>query len=469
MNVKILFTLFCIALSNTIIAQTDPCCDENTVSSLTQLTFENVPTDDLTQGQVYTLSTIDRGCLSPLQATFSFVSTGGDIPRVNRGGTSQEVLTVQYTATDGTILSGTSEVTYTFNNAVDVRIQFGSNDAVESLTFVTPYDFYTTPTGCGAFGDGHVFTTNGLGQTVWHNTNDQTCAQNSCPNEDCHGIFEWNDVTSITLGLSGTRLAQNQQIWISDYIAGTDVCENSPRECLDGIDSDGDGLTDCDDPQCQAIMKCDPCCDEIIVTDRTQLTFGSVPTGNINQGQNYVLSTTDRGCVDPLVTNFSFISTGGDIPRLSSGGTSNEVLGVNYTALDGTVLSGTSQVTYTFSGAVDVEIQFQSNDAVESVTFVTPFSGYDPPVGCGILGDGHVFTTNGSGQTVWHNTNNATCNNGGCATPDCNGTFQWEGVTTLVLGLSGTRLAQSQQIWISNYVRGWQKNTMCLPISVTKN
>src|SRR5262245_16318985 len=39
-------------------------------------------------------------------------------------------------------------------------------------------------------------------------------------------------------------------------IAGVSKAENTLAACTDGIDNDGDGLTDCADPDCRAFVVC---------------------------------------------------------------------------------------------------------------------------------------------------------------------------------------------------------------------
>jgi|GEM_PF-1972505 len=57
---------------------------------------------------------------------------------------------------------------------------------------------------------------------------------------------------------------------------GDPACENDPEDCDDGIDNDGDGLIDCDDPDCAL----DPNCGEIVGCE----PGGDIECGDVSQG-----------------------------------------------------------------------------------------------------------------------------------------------------------------------------------------
>ena len=123
-------------------------------------------------------------------------------------------------------LSGTSQITYTFSEEVDVRFSLRRNAASESVTFITPYDVINPGPGS---------TIESTNPVVWNNGDNSNFT-----------VFQFNNVTSITLGLEGNGSAQEQNIFIRDFI-GNAISQDTDGDGIDDhmdLDSDGDGCSD---------------------------------------------------------------------------------------------------------------------------------------------------------------------------------------------------------------------------------
>ncbi|MEM6963112.1 MAG: discoidin domain-containing protein [Bacteroidota bacterium] len=248
-------------------------------------------------------------------------------------------------------------------------------------------------------------------------------------------------VTAITYASPANNFWQNPSL------------NGCPEICNDGIDNDGDGLIDCDDPDCylaansgdadkdgdgignscdldddnDGILDTDECyvAPTIVTTPSSALFSSSLNgTAGVVSGK---LAAIDKGCLDSITVDFDFISTGGDIPSLgiSDGGLN---LQIQY----GGGLSGTSQVTYTFSEIVDVRLLLGSNSPSESVTFITPYDNITPGAGS---------TIESTSPVVWNNGNNGTRT-----------VFEFIGVNQIILGLEGNNLNQNQRMQVVNYL-----------------
>ncbi|MBK8622946.1 MAG: Ig-like domain-containing protein [Saprospiraceae bacterium] len=91
--------------------------------------------------------------------------------------------------------------------------------------------------------------------------------------------FTYTQNATTSIGRLGFNLGQsNQTVWI-DNVIFTEVCQ-IPEICDNGLDDNGNGLSDCSDPDC-------PCCNT--------LTAGGIVTGNQIECQNYnpgIISST---------------------------------------------------------------------------------------------------------------------------------------------------------------------------------
>ncbi|WP_143751911.1 Ig-like domain-containing protein, partial [Maribacter sp. 4U21] len=170
-----------------------------------------------TSGRLLTM-----GCQDQFTADFGFVSTGGDIPNLSTPDGSD--ISISYNGG----LSGTSEITYTFSEMVDVRLGLWSNGETESVTFVTPYDNIIP---------GPSSTIESTNPVVWNNNNLSSASDVT--------FFEFLGVTSITLGLEGDNLTQKQKMEISGFTleSCTDLDNNGVPDHFD-LDSDDDGCPD---------------------------------------------------------------------------------------------------------------------------------------------------------------------------------------------------------------------------------
>ncbi|WP_298956262.1 DUF11 domain-containing protein, partial [uncultured Nonlabens sp.] len=197
-----------------------------------------------------------ESCEGNFTADFDFVSLGGDIPRLqaqgitasNSSSTFTSALQANYRTPPA---AGNSSVTYTFSERVDVRIGLFNNEgpvgATEFVTFYTPFDSFSDTAGTvGVQGSGGTFeVVQGVNQpAVWHNQNRNIRGGSADPNAVTY--FQFNDVTSITLGLQGDGLTQNQLIEISRFIEGG-VCPDFDLDTqvnYQSLDADNDGIYD---------------------------------------------------------------------------------------------------------------------------------------------------------------------------------------------------------------------------------
>ncbi len=137
----------------------------------------------------------------------------------------------------------------------------------------------------------------------------------------------------------GTACDDNNTATTGDVIqanctcAGTPGTENTAIACADGVDNDGDGFSDCDDPGCQALnanIGCTTCfgdglsfadavvnysnnCGANIAIDPSQAL--GMPDWAGNQGQNHV-SLGNGGYVSLLFTNNTLTNSGTSSPDL---------------------------------------------------------------------------------------------------------------------------------------------------------
>ncbi|MEM9991457.1 MAG: hypothetical protein AAF738_06800, partial [Bacteroidota bacterium] len=170
-----------------------------------------------------------------------------------------------------------------------------------------------------------------------------------------------------------------------------------------------------------------PCCEETMQMTPVNVNFDdlAIVVGGISMGE------LETGCSEPLEYTISFVSTGGDIPNLSSTG---ERLNISYSG----GLNGTSEMTYRFSQSVDVTLSSRSNDPAESITFITPYDMIVPGVGS------MIETAPGVMPVVWNNGNEGTSYTD----------FIFNDVTEITLGLEGNNLTQQQRLAFSNYKTG---------------
>ena len=164
--------------------------------------------------------TINRDCLEDLIAHIEFATLTGDNPNLNlfSGSTGMQI---SYSG-----LSGTSQVTYTFSEAIDVSLYLNNNRWDEAVTFFTPYDNIIPGPGS------NIVSTNPV---VWHNNNDASG----------YTEFQYTNVSQIVIGVSGSDLNQVQQIGITypDNASCPDSDLDNISSYLD-LDSDGDGIVD---------------------------------------------------------------------------------------------------------------------------------------------------------------------------------------------------------------------------------
>ncbi|MGH1387796.1 DUF7507 domain-containing protein, partial [Kordia sp.] len=196
-----------------------------TVTTSTDVDYSNVTPTTNTGTSSGILAEIAGACGDePFVITYDFVTTGGDIPGLNplNGG---DRLQFDY-ATDN--LSGTSQITYNFSEAVDVVLRCRSNLAGnENVTFITPYDNIIP--GAGST----IVST--VPFVVWHNNNNSADT-----------AFEFNQVTKIVIGVQGTGLGQAQRMSISNFTQVTTCLDTDADGVLDylDLDSDNDGIPD---------------------------------------------------------------------------------------------------------------------------------------------------------------------------------------------------------------------------------
>ena len=189
------------------------------VTSFTNLDASVLPSTGTNGATSGSLGIIEN-CDGPFQTNFDIASTVGGVPNIFFFRNNNSIL-ISYSGT-----SGSSEITYTFSEEVNVRLDLAGNDAFESITFITPYDVITPGSGS---------TIESTNPVVWNNGNNGDFTE-----------FQFNNVTSITLGIEGNNLTQQQRIFISDFM-GNAICQDTN---LNGVydhvefDSDSDGCSD---------------------------------------------------------------------------------------------------------------------------------------------------------------------------------------------------------------------------------
>ena len=167
-------------------------------------------------------------CDTIFKADFDFVSTGGDIPILDfarRNSTLNNELVIRYRSRDGSVsLSGTSQVTYTFSETVNVRLALFSNNNNEAVTFITPFDRIIPGTNSTI-----VPNTNPV---VWHNQNSNDIT-----------IFEFDNVSSITLGLSGTNLVLSGNLTVNGTTTSVQTTNSEIKDSILLINDGAAGST----------------------------------------------------------------------------------------------------------------------------------------------------------------------------------------------------------------------------------
>ena len=230
-------------------------------------------------GNLFTI----EGCDGDFSADFSFVSLGGDIPDLRRNGfpdANAPSLSRFNTRIDVSYaggLSGNSAITYTFSERVNVRLGlFGNNKSAdgsgdELITFYTPFDAVVEGT------NSTFLVTQAIDQpAVWHNENKTVLGNTTGPLYDVDAVtfFEFNNVTSITLGVQGAGLTQHQIMEITDYVSGG-VCPDFDLDTqvnYQDTDSDNDGCPDASEAS------------NNIITGLTSLVDGSAGGSLLNLG-----------------------------------------------------------------------------------------------------------------------------------------------------------------------------------------
>ena len=190
----------------------------------------------------------------------------------------------------------------------ELNAPFYSNHWGITTTIATAYNL---PTGACTFNI-WTFATDVTSLTTWIQTyeDDPTVCEGAMGTEDdcsAEGSYTF-DLTAFSGSINmGSGFTLNYNINIVDEGLDLPSCtpENNALACADGIDNDGDGVSDCDDPECQELSNSNGCLtcfgDGLSFADE-MLEYNNTCPSNTQTNPNLALGAADFGGDENFVT-----------------------------------------------------------------------------------------------------------------------------------------------------------------------